>query len=77
MITKKEEERIRKKAEQLRREAAESNQRLARYQPTRQAVISELSELGRQNLVSNRGLIVHSHPADLNALDEFEVIVEN
>lgn len=73
----KEEERIRKKAEQLRREAAESNQRLARYQPTRQAVISELSELGRQNLVSNRSLIVHSHPADLNALDEFEVIVEN
>jgi hypothetical protein len=68
----KDEERIKLKHEKLKKE---TNERLkgviARYQPGKQEVISELSNLGRQNLVTNR---VPSHPANLSG--EIEVIVE-
>ena len=76
----KEEERIKKKNEQAKRETAETIQRLAKYQPTRQAVITELSELSRQNLVTNRGLVIHSHPASLSSMmddDEIEIKIES
>jgi len=74
----KEEERVKQRTEQLRIETNNSIQRTARYQPSRQAVIKELGDLGRQNLVTNRSLI-QSHPADVSMLDDedIEIRVEN
>jgi hypothetical protein len=73
----KEEDRIKKKKEQSKQEMS---RHLAKYQPTRQAVITELSELSRQNLVTNRGLVIHSHPASLSSMmdddDEIEIKIE-
>jgi len=69
----KEEERAKKKNEQVRLENNTAIQRLAKYQPTRQAVISELTELSRQNLVTNRGLVIHSHPADESMFEDEDI----
>jgi hypothetical protein len=68
----KDDERMKKRREQINN----SIQRLTRYEPTRQAIISELSELERQNLVTNRTFI-RSHPADESMLDdEFDIKIE-
>lgn len=68
----KDDERIRVKNEKVKKESSERLKSVvARYQPSRQDVIVELDNLGRQNLVTNR---VPSHPADLS--HEIEVILE-
>ena len=80
------EERLNKKNEKLKNEKLkkETNEKqnnvVARYQPGKQEVITELDTLGRQNLVTSR-FIIPSHPADLtryggNDDDEIEVVIE-
>lgn len=70
----KEEERVKVIVEQMRRETV---QRQTRFQPARQSLITELSELGRQNLVTNRGIIIPSRPVNLDELEEIEIRVES
>ena len=64
------EERIRLKNEKHKKETNDKLKNIvARYQPGKQEVISELSNLGRQNLVTNRP-VIPSHPADLTVVIE-------
>jgi hypothetical protein len=65
------EERIRLKNEKHEKETNDKLKNIvARYKPGRQEVISELSNLGRQNLVTNRPVVIPSHPADLTVVIE-------